>query len=45
MSNKLTMLMILDGFGNNPNKNGNAIEMWWRKDKNDRGWKGASDGE
>ena len=27
MSNKLTMLMILDGFGNNPNKNGNAIEM------------------
>ena len=27
MKDKLTMLMILDGFGNNPNKNGNAIEM------------------
>ena len=27
MSNKLTMLMILDGFGKNPNKEGNAIEI------------------
>ena len=27
MNKKLTMLMILDGFGNNQNKNGNAIEM------------------
>ena len=27
MKDKVTMLMILDGFGNNPNKNGNAIEM------------------
>ena len=27
MNNKLTMLMILDGFGNNSNKLGNAIEV------------------
>ena len=27
MNNKLTMLMILDGFGKNPNKEGNAIEI------------------
>ena len=27
MDKKVTMLMILDGFGINPNKNGNAIEM------------------
>ena len=27
MKNKLTMLMILDGFGKNPNKEGNAIEI------------------
>lgn len=27
MKNKLTMLMILDGFGNNPNKDGNAIKL------------------
>ena len=27
MSNKLTMLMILDGFGKNSNKEGNAIEL------------------
>ena len=27
MDKKLTMLMILDGFGKNPNKEGNAIEL------------------
>ena len=27
MNKKLTMLMILDGFGKNPNKEGNAIEL------------------
>ena len=27
MNKKLTMLMILDGFGNNPRKDGNAIEL------------------
>ena len=27
MKDKLTMLMILDGFGINPNKDGNAIEL------------------
>ena len=27
MKDKLTMLMILDGFGNNPNKDGNAIKL------------------
>ena len=27
MNNKLTMLMILDGFGDNPNKDGNAIKL------------------
>ena len=27
MNNKLTMLMILDGFGNNPNESGNAIKL------------------
>ena len=27
MKDKLTMLMILDGFGDNPNKDGNAIKM------------------
>ncbi len=27
MKNNLTMLMILDGFGNNPNKDGNAIKL------------------
>ena len=27
MKDKLTMLMILDGFGDNPNKEGNAIEL------------------
>ena len=27
MNNKLTMLMILDGFGKNPNKSGNAVEL------------------
>ncbi len=27
MKDKLTMLMILDGFGNNPNKEGNAVEI------------------
>ena len=27
MKDKLTMLMILDGFGDNPNKDGNAIEL------------------
>ena len=27
MKEKLTMLMILDGFGDNPNKDGNAIKM------------------
>ncbi len=27
MKDKLTMLMILDGFGNNPNKNGNAVKL------------------
>ena len=27
MKDKLTMLMILDGFGKNPNKEGNAIEL------------------
>ena len=27
MSNKVTMLMILDGFGDNPNKDGNAIKL------------------
>ena len=27
MKQKLTMLMILDGFGENTNKDGNAIEL------------------
>ena len=27
MNNKLTMLMILDGFGKNPNRSGNAVEL------------------
>ena len=27
MKDKLTMLMILDGFGDNPNKDGNAIKL------------------
>ena len=27
MKDKLTMLMILDGFGNNPNEDGNAIKL------------------
>ena len=27
MNQKLTMLMILDGFGNNSNQSGNAIEI------------------
>lgn len=27
MSNKLTMLMILDGFGNNSNESGNAVQI------------------
>ena len=27
MKDKLTMLMILDGFGDNSNKDGNAIAM------------------
>ena len=27
MKNKLTMLMILDGFGDNKNEKGNAIEL------------------
>ena len=27
MNQKLTMLMILDGFGNNQNESGNAIEI------------------
>ena len=27
MKNKVTMLMILDGFGNNPNEDGNAIKL------------------
>ena len=27
MKDKLTMLMILDGFGENGNKNGNAVEL------------------
>ncbi len=27
MNNKLTMLMILDGFGKNPNKSGNAVAL------------------
>ncbi len=27
MKNKVTMLMILDGFGDNPNKDGNAIKL------------------
>ena len=27
MKDKLTMLMILDGFGDNPNQDGNAIEL------------------
>ena len=27
MSNKLTMLMILDGFGNNSNASGNAVQI------------------
>ena len=27
MKDKLTMLMILDGFGINKNKDGNAIEL------------------
>ena len=27
MDKKVTMLMILDGFGNNPNLKGNAVQM------------------
>ena len=27
MKDKLTMLMILDGFGDNPSKDGNAIKL------------------
>ena len=27
MENKLTMLMILDGFGDNQNENGNAVKL------------------
>ena len=27
MKDKLTMLMILDGFGDNPNKEGNAVKL------------------
>lgn len=27
MKDKVTMLMILDGFGDNPNKDGNAIKL------------------
>ncbi len=27
MENKLTMLMILDGFGENSNENGNAVKL------------------
>ena len=27
MKDKVTMLMILDGFGNNANKEGNAVEL------------------